>query len=138
MLLCVRFAADSSSCPQPPSLLHVRLSRRYKKPRLRPSTLKEAMQADLYFAPRGIDLPAYTLLIIRMFEKYRRRLHLVQSKVKTRIPWGTPVPCGNRQGNTLDVRLPGKTTSFGGRNSAFVRGTPRDGKLMVEFLAPFF
>ena len=91
------------------------------------------MKADLYFAPQGFNLPSYTLLIIKMFDKYRKRLHAAQSKVKTRIPLGPPVVCGNRQGNTLEVRQPGKTTtSIGGRSSAFVRGNPFDGMLMIE------
>lgn len=93
------------------------------------------MKADLYFAPQGFNLPAYTLLIIKMFDKYRKRLHAAQSKVKTRIPLGPPVVCGNRQGNTLEVRQPGKTTtSIGGRSSAFVRGNPFDGMLMIELI----
>ena len=116
--------------PQPTSM--IRLSRRYKNTRCRPTTLKEAMKANIYFAPAGFDLPAYTMLIIRMFEKYRRRLYVAQSKVKTRIPWGSPVVPGVRQGDTLDLKLPGKTTpSIGTKGSAFVRGSQRGGALLL-------
>ena len=133
MLSDLQFVADCLSYHlQPSSLLHVRLSRWYKKSRCRPSTLKEAMKADLYFAPPGFDFSAYTLLIIRMFENYRQRLHVAQSKVKTLVPWGSPVVCGKMQGKTLDVQLPGKASTFlGERSSAFVRGTPREGKLFL-------
>ncbi|XP_078358086.1 uncharacterized protein LOC144642868 isoform X2 [Oculina patagonica] len=111
--------------PRTPTSM-IRLSRRYKNTRYRPTTLKEAMKANIYFAPAGFDLPSYTLLILRMFEKYRRKLHLAQAKVKTRIPWGSPVVPGVRQGNTLDLKLPGKTLpSIGTRGSAFVQGTLR-------------
>lgn len=89
------------------------------------------MEANLYFAPPGFDLPSYTQLIIRMFEKYRRQLYVAQSKVKTRIPWGHPVVTGNIQGHTLDALLPGKTTaSIGMRSSAFIRGALRGGELL--------
>lgn len=75
------------------------------------------MKAGLYFAPPGFDFSAYTLLIIRMFEQYRQKLHVAQSKVKTLVPWGRPV-------------LSGKASTFiRERSSAFVRGTLREGKL---------
>lgn len=109
-----------------PNLLHMRLSRGYKKPRALPSTLKEAVRSNLYFAPQGFNLSTYTGLIIRMFEKYKQRLHLAQSRVRTRIPWGVPVVCGKSQGKTLDALLPGRTFAVAaGKSSVFVRGTPR-------------
>ena len=95
--------------------------------------MKEAMKANLYFAPAGFSFPAYTLLIIRMFEKYRRKLYLAQSKVKTRLSWGPPVVPGARQGDTLELKVPGKTTSsIGKRGSAFVWGTQRGGGALLH------
>ncbi|PFX19601.1 uncharacterized protein LOC111337960 isoform X2 [Stylophora pistillata] len=107
------------------SALTVRLSRQYKNVQYRPTTLKDAMKANLYFAPPGVNIPAYTRIIIRMFEKYRRQLHKAQSRVKTLIPWGSPVVAGSRQGDTLEPLSAKTTTSVGTRGSAFVRGSLR-------------
>lgn len=112
----------------------IRLSRRYKKARCRPTNLKEAMKANIYFAPSGFSLPAYTVLIIRMFEKFRRQLYVAQSKVKTRIPWGAPVLPGSRE--TLDLQLPRKSTaSTGTRASVFVRNPLHGGELFSASFA---
>ena len=120
----MRNEEDSSfCCPQPPS---IRFSRQYKKSRCQPTTWEEALKADLYFAPPGFDHPTYTKLIIKMLEKYRRQLHIAQSKVKMRLPWGPSVVSGNSS-RIVDLRLPGKA-SVGGRSFAFVRGIPQDGK----------
>ena len=114
----------------------IRLSRRYKKARCRPTNLKEAMKAKLYFAPPGFDLPAYTALIIRMFEKFRRRLYVAQSKVKTRIPWGTPVLPSIR--DTMDVQLPKRgTASIGTRGSFFVKNSLHGGELLSGVFTNF-
>ena len=113
--------------PQPTSM--IRLTRRYKKTRCRPANLKEAMKANIYFAPPGFGLPAYTKLIIRMFEKFKRRLYVAQSKVKTRIPWGPPVVPGIR--DSLDLQLPRRgTASTGTRSSIFARNSLHGGELL--------
>ena len=87
------------------------------------------MKANLYFAPRGFNISAYTTLIIRMFEKYKQRLNAAQCKARTRLPWGLPVVCGKSQGKTLDAQLPGKTsTGAAAKSSVFVWGTARIGE----------
>ena len=121
--------------PQPTSM--IRLSRPYKNTRCRPTNLKEAMKANIYFAPPGFDLPAYTVLIIRMFEKFRRRLCVAQSKVKARIPWGSPVPPGTR--DTLDLQLSKKSpASTGTRGSVFLRNSPHRGALLSAVFTNLF
>ena len=130
----VTFLLELLYHPQPANM--IRLSRRYKKTRCRPANLKEAMKANIYFAPPGFDLPAYTKLIIRMFEKFRRRLYVAQSKVKTRIPWGPPVVPGTR--DTLDLQLPRRSTaSIGIRPSVFVRNSVHGGELLSAVFINF-
>ena len=80
------------------------------------------MKANLYFAPRGFNISAYTTLIIRMFEKYKQRLNAAQCKAGSRLPWGLPVVCGKSQGKTLDAVLPGA------KGSVFAWGTSRIGE----------
>lgn len=82
------------------------------------------MKANLYFAPRGFNISAYTTLIIRMFEKYKQRLNAAQCKARSRLPWGLPVVCGKSQGKTLDALLPGAVA----KSSVFAWGTPRIGE----------
>ena len=121
------FSQELLCYPQPTSM--IRLSRPYKKTRCRPNNLKEAMKANIYFAPPGFDIPAYTVLIIRMLEKFRKRLYVAQSKVKTRIPWGSPVLPGTR--DTLDLQLPKRSpSSIGTRGSVFLRNSPHRGALL--------
>ncbi|XP_044173232.1 uncharacterized protein LOC114961056 isoform X2 [Acropora millepora] len=110
---------DTKQPRMSPGLLHARLSRKYTKARSRPRTVKEAMKANLYFAPRGFNISAYTTLIIRMFEKYKQRLNAAQCKAGSRLPWGLPVVCGKSQGKTLDAVLPGA------KSSVFAWGTSR-------------
>ena len=110
---------SSLSSAQPPS---VRFSREYKKPKYRPTTVKEIMKAEVYIAPPGFNIPSYTKLIIRMLDRYRKRLQIAQSKVKVRLPWGHPVVAGSNS-KTLELRMPGKASVF-----SFLRGIPQDGK----------
>ena len=110
---------SSLSSAQPPS---VRFSRVYKKPKYRPTTVKEIMKAEVYIAPPGFNIPSYTKLIIRMLDRYRKRLQIAQSKVKVRLPWGHPVVAGSNS-KTLELRMPGKASVF-----SFLRGIPQDGK----------
>lgn len=121
---CTYFHSQSTT-------LTVRLSRRYKNVQCRPTSLKEAMKANLYFAPPGVSIPAYTRIIIRMFEKYRRQLHKAQSRVKKLIPWGSPVVAGSRQGDTLDALSAKTTASVGTKGSPFTRGSLRRGELCL-------
>jgi len=110
---------SSLSSAQPPS---VRFSRVYKKPKYRPTTVKEIMKAEVYIAPPGFNIPSYTKLIIRMLDRYRKRLQIAQSKVKVRLPWGHPVVAGSNS-KTLELRMPGKASVV-----SFLRGIPQDGK----------
>ena len=114
----------------------IRLSRRYKKTRCRPANLKEAMKANIYFAPPGFDLPAYTVLIIRMFEKFRRQLYVAQSKVKTRIPWGPPVLPGIRE--TLELQQPRRSTASIGTRASVGRNSLHGGELLSASFALIF
>ena len=87
-------------------LFQVKLTRRYRKALLRgrrPATLSEAMKAQLYFAPPGVDVSQYTAAILKLFEHYRKRLFTAQSRLLDRIEWGPPIMPGLRQTDSLDA-----------------------------------
>ena len=115
---------SSLSSAQPPS---VRFSREYKKPNYRPTTVKEIMKAEVYIAPPGFNIPSFTKLIIRMLDRYRKRLQIAQSKVKVRLPWGHPLVAGSNS-KTLELRMPGKASV-----ASFFRGIPQNGKFFFSF-----